>query len=189
MSAEDIIEELKREGEKTLKSINSECQKELKELDDKYTALQKEMRAKSEKVLLDQLGRMEITFKDEIKIGRNNVLLLRKKEIITTYWERVFQLKEKVRTDKRYKDFLNDSVKHAQQILGNKTIIYGSPADKKIVDLIEGEFKFVTDEREDLGIVITSHDKSRNLNMTLSSIIDEQHENIEAELLKGLGAV
>jgi hypothetical protein len=146
------------------------------------------MRSKSEKALSGQMNRMEVTFKDEIKIGSNNVILTRTKELISEYWERVFELKEKVRKDKRYKEYLEDSVKYAQQILGKKTIIYGSPADKKILNLFEGDFKFVETERDDLSIVITSHDKSRSLNMSLSSIIDEQHQDIEADLLKRLGA-
>lgn len=188
MSAEDIIEELKREGEKTLNSINSECQKKLKDMGEKYSALQSEMKSKSEKSLSDQLNRMEVTFKDEETIGSKNVFLTTTKELISEYWERVFDLKEKVRKDKRYKEYLEDSVKHAQQVLGKKVIIYGSPTDKKILDSIDGDFKFLPTEKDDLGIVITSHDNSRSLNMSLSSVIDEQHEDIEVDLLKRLGA-
>ena len=187
MSAEEIIEEIEKQGNLSLKAIQDECSKNLKEMTEKYNREVKQLREESERRLSEHLMRMEVTFNDEMVIGKKTVFHARSREVLDSFWEQLAESTDKVRSDKRYLAFMLKAIGESQSKLGKKLTIYSSPKDKEIVENIEGEFKFVGWDREDLGLIAISNDGSRSLNISLNSIIDEARDSVESELLNELG--
>ena len=104
------------------------------------------------------------------------------------FWEKVDLLKEEIRKDQKYEEFLKKCLKEARTLMGKKFTVVGAPSDRVLINKMDGDFAFSESEVEMIGIIALSEDGKRSLNMSLNSIISEKRDEIEESILEHMGA-
>ena len=188
MSAEDIIEEIEKKSREEIDRISADCEKNLKEIMEKSQERLEELEKNMSRKLEESLNRIEVTSKDEILIARKTIEMERKRKLLEDFWEKANSLESAIRKDPKYEDFIRYSLKEAGSKLGKGFTVLGSSEDKNIISKVNGEFTFEQSERIRLGILATSSDGKRTLNMTFDSIMSDQKEKIEEMIMEKMGA-
>ncbi|MHB1440398.1 MAG: V-type ATP synthase subunit E [Cuniculiplasma sp.] len=188
MTAEDIIEELEKKGMEEIQRISADCEKGLYSIVSKSQEKLKAIEQTMERKLDEDIKRIDITSKDEILIATKTVEMERKKVLLNQFWEKVDLLKEEIRKDQKYEEFLKKCLKEARTLMGKKFTVVGAPSDRVLINKMDGDFAFSESEVEMIGIIALSEDGKRSLNMSLNSIISEKRDEIEESILEHMGA-
>ncbi len=188
MSAEDIIEEIEKKGKDEINRVSADCEKSLKEIRDRSQERLKELEKNMSRKLEESLKKIEVTSKDEILIAIKTIEMERKRRLLEDFWEIAYNSESIIRKDPKYEEFIRNSIKEAGSKLGKGFKVLGSSEDKNIISKVNGDFTFEQSERIRLGILVTSSDGKRTLNMTFDSIMSDQKEKIEEMIMEKMGA-
>jgi len=182
MSAEKIIEQIKKDSEKEIKQIQLDAEKQRKEI---ITQAKKEGEAKARKIL--ENGKKTIENQKKIQISKANQeskkeIMKAKEELIEECFIKAQQKLSQIK-GKEYKTLVKKLIKKGVEKLGkNCTIIASREVDKKIAEQQGLKVTGKTDATG--GIILKSADGKITLDYTLDGILKREKQKIRIKVGK-----
>jgi len=182
MTAEKIIEQIKKDSEKEVRKINSEAEKKAKEIVENAI---KEAEIQAEKIIED--GKQQIEIQKKIELSKANQEI--KKELMNT--------KEKIIDDcftkalhelcilkgERYGKIVTKLIRDGQKKIGNDCKVFVTrDADKKIAEDLKLKVEGNIDSSG--GIILISVDDRITLNHTFDGILKRDKDKIRIKVGK-----
>ncbi len=182
MSAEKIIEQIKRDSEKEIKQIKSEAEKQAKNI---IQTVKKETKAEAEKIL--ESGKQQSESLKKILVSKANQDVKRdvmnaKEKIIDECFTKA-QHELSILKGERYENLVRKLIKDGQEKLGsNCTALVTRDADKKIAGDIGINITGTIDSSG--GIILKSADGKVTLDHTFDGILKREKDKIRVKVGK-----
>ncbi|RLF36867.1 MAG: hypothetical protein DRM99_01835 [Thermoplasmata archaeon] len=182
MSAEKIIEQIKKDSEKEIKQIQLDAEKQRKEI---ITQAKKEGEAKARKIL--ENGKKTIENQKKIQISKANQeskkeIMKAKEELIEECFIKAQQKLSQIK-GKEYETLVKKLIKEGVEKLGkNCTIIASREVDKKIAEQQGLKVAGKTDAAG--GVILKSADGKITLDYTLDGILKREKQKIRIKVGK-----
>jgi len=182
MSAEKIIEQIKKDSEKEIKQIISEAEKKSREI---INSAKKEAESEARKILDD--GKKQSINLKKILISKANQdskkqVMNEKEKIIEECFVKAYQKLAKIK-GRQYETLVKKLIQDGTQKLGKKCIIFNSrDTDKKIAKKLG--LKIGGRVEASGGILIKSADGRIILDYTLNGIMEREKEKIRIKVGK-----
>ena len=180
MSAEKIIEQIKKDSEKEIRQIISEAEKKSREI---INSAKKEAESEAQKILEDE-KKQSINLK-KVLISKANQdskkqIMNEKEKIIEECFVKAYQKLAKIK-GKKYEILVKRLIQDGTQKLGKKCIIFNSRAtDKKIAKKLGLKVGGLVEASG--GIIIKSADGRLTLDYTLNGIMEREKQKIRIKV-------
>lgn len=186
MPLEEILQEVEKRKEQEIKriseeykskidSVNSDLEHELNNLESHYEKkTEDDSRALRDREL--ELARMEAK-----NLAREKV-----SQLMQNAFERADFFLRNISDTKEYSGILKKMVSLSTEILGGDCVIRARKEDVSFLQDMN-TIKIAKGHIKEPGIIAESSDGSRELNLTIGTIMDDLREKISLELIKHLG--
>jgi len=188
MSSDEIIKEIENKGKARLAELQKQCESQLNDINATKEGKIKELQAEWEKKTSEDLKNLEKRGEDESLLEYRSIIMDRKSSLIREFMENIQSMGEKIRKLPEYESLIEKSVETCLKELGAKCTVRVCSKDKKIITKIDGDFKTEETKDEQIGIIATSKDGKRTLDLTLNSVLNEKKEDLEEKLVSLMGA-
>lgn len=182
MSAEKIIEQIKKDSEKEIKQVLSEAEKQRKEI---LAKAKKEAENEAKKIL--ENGKKTIENKKKIQISKakqesKKQIIKAKEKIIEECFIKAQQKLSQIK-GKEYENLLKKLIKKGIEKLGkNCDVLISREIDKKIVEQHGLKISGRTDAPG--GVILKSADGRVTLDYTLDGILNREKQKIRIKVGK-----
>jgi len=180
MSAEKIINEIKKDAEKEKKQIRKEIEQKIKEIKDTEITQAKQIAREIEKEGEKRIENLKkILISKSIQEEKKKILKKKEELIIKSFEKASEKIKDADRVE--YEKFLNVILKQSKEKLGdNPKIKITIEKDKKIIE--KQGFEVIGKINADAGIIAFSSDEKVSLDLTIHGIMDRKKEKLRKKI-------
>lgn len=184
--------------ENIIKEVDSRKQREIEKIRAEYEARRKSIQSQTEKEISSILAQFQTKTEEDSKtlekreidaanMDVRRLLMNKKNTLIEESLEKSTYFLRNLRNNKDYGKILKTMVNLSKGLLGKDCIAKVNPEDKGFVEDVTG-VKIKTEKIDPYGgVVAISADGTREVNLTISSIIDDLREQISIELYEKIG--